>query len=1136
MATLDNYQLLIQKLDQFIRKFYINKLIKGALYSLGLVLGLFLLIAVLEYYFYFSPSGRKGLLFSFTGISLLALGYWVLWPLLQYFRLGSVISHEQAATIIGDHFSNVEDKLLNILQLKKQAEGQQDNGLILAGIDQKSEEIKPVPFRSAINLSQNRKYLPYALPPLLLLLVLLLAAPTIITDSTNRLIRNNEVFERPAPFAFELQQNDLSVIQYEDFPITVKVSGNQLPSEVFIEVDDYQYRMKQEAPDAFSYRFKKVQKDLNFRMFSSGVNSQKYELKVLAKPSITGFEVELDYPSYTGLKDEKLNNTGDLVVPAGSNIKWVFNSAFTDTIALIFSGEDRIAAAERFGDDLFSFKKRVLQGQMYTLFVSNRVMPKADSISYSLSVIPDQYPQIEVETFEDITDNKLLFFIGEASDDYGIRNLNFNYRINKNGAEPGPLQETLLQRPEGKQTEYDYTFDLAELVLEPGDEVIYYFEVFDNDAVNGSKSSRTNFMVFNMPTMEEYEAMAEANDEAIKDKLEEALEESQKIQEDMKRMREKLLQEKELDWQNREELEKLLQRQEELQKQVEEAKEKFDENRSNQEEFEQISPEEQEKQEKLEELFEKLQDEEMQELMEKIQELMQQLDKEQALEMMEQMEQNNETMEMDMERLQELFKQLELQQEMEQTIDKLEELAEEQEALSEETEQVQQEQEKHKENDQQPNQQAQQELQQKQEELQQKQEQIDQEFQEVKEKMEQIEQKNQEMETPQDLDSETREQEMEDIQRDIDDSEMQLQQQQNNKAQQSQKNAAQKMQQMAQNMQQQMEGQQMEQMMEDMAALRQLLENIVGLSFNQEDLIDEFELTEINTPRYVELVQDQFKLQEDFQIVEDSLQALAKRVFQIESFITEKVGSIKDNLSESLEELEERRKVQAADHQQRSMKNLNDLALMLSEVMNNMQQQMSSMMSGQQMCSQPQQGQGQQPQDKISQGQQQLNQEMRERAQEMKRQGAEGMSAEEFAKMAARQAALRQALEEKQRQLREQGQGKSELQELIENMDKVETELVNKRLTNEMIRRQEEILTRLLDHENAEREQEFDEQRKSETARARDRQMPPELEEYIRQRRSEIELYKTVSPSLKPYYKSLVEKYFDSLQQSGGGN
>ena len=297
--------------------------------------------------------------------------------------------------------------------------------------------------------------------------------------------------------------------------------------------------------------------------------------------------------------------------------------------------------------------------------------------------------------------------------------------------------------------------------------------------------------------------------------------------------------------------------------------------------------------------------------------------------------------------------------------------------------------------------------------------------------------------------------------------------------------------------------------------------------------MDELTRTNISTPKYVELVQQQFKLKDDFRLVEDSLQALSKRVFQIESFVTEKVTEINGNMDESLEDLEERRKLQASDHQQRTMKNVNDLALMLSEVMNQMQQQMAAMMSGNQMCNNPNpSGQGgRQPQDKISKGQERLNQEMLQRMKEALENG-KGLSSKEFAELAAKQAALRKALREKQKELQERGQGSKELQELIDEMDKIETELVNKRLSNEMINRQQDILTRLLEHEKAEREREFEEKRKAETAEKIDRKLPPSLEEYIKKRRAEIEMYTTVSPALKPYYKTLVEEYFKSLQSS----
>ena len=1112
----DNYQLLIDNLDRFTRKYYVNQLIRGALYTVALVVLLFLVMNVLEYFYYFSKTGRKTLFYSFLATSAIATTIWILIPLFKYFRLGKVISHDQAANIIGEHFTGVKDKLLNVLQLKRQATGHVNTSLINASINQKTEDIKLVPFRSAINLSQNKKYLRYALPPLLLLFVLLFAAPSMIRDSTNRLINNNKEFVRAAPFSFQIDEKDLTVVQFDDYTLQVKVEGEVLPNEVFIDIDGYKYRLKKEDNATFSYQFSNVQKETDFKVFSAGVNSEGYKLDVLKKPNIAGFDIKLDYPAYTKRKDESLANIGDLVVPIGTNVSWVFNAQHTEGIELKFSDTKDFLSAERFSDNLFSYKKRALRDQRYKLYISNKDLPNADSVAYAISVIPDLYPNIKVEEFADSTDNKLLFFVGDASDDYGIRTLTFNYSISNGGSAKGALNSIPVERSEGKQTQYDYTWDIAEMPLEPGDELTYYFQVSDNDAINGSKSTKTKLMNYKKPSVEEFKDMAEENSDEIKKELKEAIKENKAIKEDMKKLREKMLQKKDMDWQTKKELEKLLERKSELDEKLEKAQEMMEENMKNQEEFTKPDEELLEKQEKIQEMFEELMSPEIKELMEKIQAMMEELEKEETLDMMEEMEMDDEEMEKEMDRALEMFKQLEVELEMEQAMEKLEELAKEQEELAEETEKNTDEQ--------------------KQEELEKKQEELNEKFEELKEDIAKTEEKNEELENPQDLGDP--QEELEDIMKDMKESSDSMKEMQNKEASDKQKKAAQKMKDMADAMQMDMDSGQMEQMEEDMEALRQLLENLIGISFEQEDLIATIGKTSINTPRYVELVQDQYKIKDDFKLVEDSLQALSKRVHQIESYVTEKVTDIKSNMKTSLDDLEERKKTEASEHQQRTMKNVNDLALMLSEVMNQMQQQMASMMAGDQMCNNPggkgkgKKGKGKkgnEPSDKMSEGQKGVGDQLKQMKDAMERSG-KGGSSKEFAQMAKKQKALRKAMQEKQRAMQEKGQGDKQMQEIVDQMNKTETDLVNKRLTNEMLERQQEIMTRLLEAEKAEREREYDNKRKAERTAEKERKMPPSLEEYIKKREAEIDAYKAVSPELKPYYKFLVEEYFKSLK------
>ena len=1134
----DNYSLLIEKLDGFIRKYYVNQLLRGALYTVGLVLGLFIVLNVLEYYFYFNSKVRTGMLWGFLLVSGAAMYRWVALPLMHYFHLGKVISHEQAAQIIGQHFSGVKDKLLNILQLKQQSSNAIYAELISASINQKSEEIKLVPFKMAIDLRSNRKYLRYALPPVLLLLFLFLGAPNILREGAYRLWNSNKAFEKPAPFRFILNTDSLRAVQFSDYMLKVKVEGQTLPNEVFINLGKVQYRLSKDAANEFSYKFTNVQQDTKFNLFSGAVESREYQLNILRKPNILSFNVKLNYPSYLGRPNEELSNVGDLVIPQGTNIGWVFNVQNTDHLSMRF-GNEAATEAKRFDDELFSFNRRALKDEPYKVFIANELLPNGDSVAYTVTVIPDQHPQIAVEEFRDSTNKRMIFFAGDASDDYGLLNLTFNYQIKKAKGGQLPLSSIKLNKPAGKQIQYEHTWDLRNIELAPGDEITYYFEVGDNDAVNGSKTARTAMMQWRMPSLAEVEKQQAENSEQIKKDLEKALRESAKVNEEMKKLRDKVLQQKNLDWQSRKELERLLERQKQIQQQLQQAQQNFQENRQQQQEMNQQQNEDlQKKEEQLDKLMQEALSPEQKQLMEEIEKLLQEMNKEEMLDKMEQMQLNNEELNKELDRLQELYKQLEVENMLQQQIDKLEELAKEQDDLNKETEQQNNdqnneqnnEQKNEQNNDQQNKEGEQKDGQKSDEDLQKKQDELNQKMDDIQKKQEELEQKNKELKRPQKI--EDSQQDMQDIKKDMKDASQQLEQKQKNKAGKKQKSASNKMKNLANKMKQNQSDGEMEQMEEDIAMLRQLLENLIGLSFAQEQNMKDIAATTINTPRYVELTQQQYKIKDDFKIVEDSLQALAKRNFKIEGIVTGKVTEVKDAIRDAVTELEERRTGSANDQQQRSMKAMNDLALLLSEIMNNMQQEMAANMPGSQSCQKPGEGEGKgkKPMDKITKGQKSLGDQMQDLKQRMEQGKGQGTMSKEFAQMAAQQAAMRNALRELQKQKQAQGKGSKELDELMQEMEKNEVDLVNKRLTNEMLKRQEQIMTRLLEEERAEREREQDEQRQAQTAQQQPTKLPPALEEYLKKRRAEVDMYRTVSPSLKPYYKGLVEEYIKAGQ------
>lgn len=1121
--SLNNYQVLIQKLDRFIRKYYMNRLIKGSLYTVGVVLGLFLIFNLSEYYFYFGTGVRKTFFYGFWIASLGLLGYWVIDPLVRYFRLGSTIGHEDAAIIIGNHFTDVKDKLLNVLQLQKLTE-LEDSVLIQASIDQKTDAIKLVPFQSAIDLNKNRKYLRYVLPPFLLLLFILFAAPSMITESTNRIIHNDKQFAKAAPFSFLIDKQTLEVVQYKDYELIIKVEGSVLPNDVFVTLDQFQYPMTKVDHTTFSYTFKNVQKDQEFTLNSGKVNSLPYTLKVLAKPNLTEFSLNLQYPSYVGRKDEVIRNVGDVVVPEGTKMSWSFDAFNTDKIQFVFGSASNADLAERKGKNQFSYQYKAINDIMYKLFLSNKHVAKEDSMVYSINVIKDQYPGIAAEKIVDSLDNSLIYFVGSASDDYGIHSLTFNYTVTKHNGKEMPLQVLKLPKDEGREIQFSHIFDLKKVNTEPGDKIAFYFEVKDNDGINGSKASRTNIMTYEKATLEALRKQDIMNDQAIKDELKDALSKMEKLQENMRKLREKLLQSKQMNWQDKKEMEKILEEQKQLQEQLEKAKQKLDENMKHQEELNNMSEELKAQQEKLKDLFDNAVDPETKELMDKIQELLQELDKEDAVQMLDQFENNNESKQKEMNRLLELYKQLEMEKNIQTQIDDLNKLANEQEQLADKTEK---------------NELSKEELLKQQEELNKK-------MDELMKKQEELDKKNKQLSPPKDMGEKNQEQ-MEDTKEEMQKSKDEIKKDDNKKAAKSQKKAAKKMKDQAKNMESSMEGSAKEQASEDVKTIRQLLENLIKASFDQEELFQDINSSIVQSAVYPALIRKQFKIQNDFKVIEDTLVALSNRNPDIQSFVMDKVAEIKGDLKESMKFMEERKIGTSQEKQRRTMKNLNDLALMMNESLDQAMQ--NAGMPGSGSCDKPGgKGKGKPsntpaPIDKITEGQQQLSEKLKE-MQGKKEKGekpgegkdgkdqknGEGLSAKDFAQAAAQQAALRKALEELQKDKKEQGKGSKALEEIINNMDRIETELVNRRLNTETLKRMRDIETRLLEAQKAEMQRDQDEQRQSKTAENKRNELPPAIQDYLKKRQAEIDMYKTVSPVLKPYYKSLVDDYYRSLK------
>ncbi|MFY8019541.1 MAG: DUF4175 family protein [Bacteroidia bacterium] len=1101
-----------QKLDAFIRKYYNNQLIKGSILFAGIFLLGFILVSVFEYYGRYTSSTRAILFFALLISSLISLVYYIIIPLARLYRIRKSLNYTEAAKIIGAHFSEVQDKLLNTLQLLESAP--ESGSLLEAAIQQKTEELKPVPFSSAIQFSKNIRYLKFTLIPVLILLSILIWSPDMLGDGAERVLYFNKEFKMKAPFEIEILNQELAAEQYGNFKLNVKTNGGKIPSEMYLLFDNQRYKMLSKEPGHFEYEWNNLQKSLSFKFESSGFEFGPFDLIVSGKPILLNYQAKLNYPTYLGLKNEVLNNPGDLNIPAGTYIEWMFIGKNTDDIQLKFNKVDHHAFSE---DGIhFQFKKKFFLSDAYTIQSYSKEKRKGDSLHFVIQVIPDEFPQIEVSEQQDSSSRKLIYFSGNVEDDHGLKKLEFHYRFLKSeNAEKVKrgLQTFPIVLRSDKISSFNHVFNLFEAGLESADEIEYYFEVWDNDGVHGSKFSRSKIFSLKAPDKKELREEANEGSKALENKMEESLREAKDLQKDLKDLQRKMQSEKQLNWEDQRKMEKLMERQKELAKKINDLKEEFKSNKRKEQEFKEENQKILEKQQQLQKMMDEIMPEEMKKMMKQLDDLMKLQNKDRMQQEMEKLQLNNKDVEKELDRMLEMYKEMEVEKKMEESIERLNDLSKKQEDLSNKSK----EKSDTKEN------------------LKKAQDELNKEFKDLKEEMKEMQEKNKSLEEPKDLKNLDKQQES--IENKMQKASEELEKGNEKKAAEQEKEAADEMEEMAEQMKDQMEKEEEEKVEMNIQALREILENLLQLSKDQESLMERMKAITGYNPQFVQIAQEQKSLKDNAKLVEDSLFALSKDAPEIRAYVNREVNKMNDHMDRAVKGFSNRNQQEIKSQQQYAMTRMNNLALMLSDVLKQLQQQKQQQQKGKSGKGKPspKEGSGKPSMSKLKKMQDELNKQLKE-GQNKNGTGEKGkMSSEQFARMAAQQMAIRQQLQKMASEMdalqKEQMGGGKQLGDLQKLMEQTEKELFNKRLSQETIMRQQEILTRLLEHEKAEKKQEQDTKREAEQSKQGPKPSPKYFEQMNKKQNRETELLKTVPPGMQPYYKDKAKEYLNSLPQ-----
>lgn len=1073
---------LISKIERFIRKFYLNRLIQGALIGAVLMIALFLIINGIEYFSWLPQKGRLILLLLFIfGASFVAFFYFII-PIINLIRFRKKMSDEKAAVIIGRFFPEISDKLLNTLQLSNELSQNTDNQLLIATIEQRTEHLKPINFSDAVNLKENYKYLRYFVIAFVVLSVTLIFIPDFSKKPAQRIINYSQEFEKPLPFEVQLSATEIEVSQGKDAEFSIHVTGERIPDAFYIRSNTGVRMMNRLNTNDFRFVFKNVNQNEIFFIEGGDYKSPTITLTVRPNPTMLYYEAQLTFPKYIHRKSETLSGKTRIIVPQGTEVEFTFHTRDVDSILI----NDSISINS-------VYKIIALKSTKFNVKLFNK-WNETDPIPFTIEVVPDAYPDIQVQNFhEDFA--KQTYYSGLIADDYGFTKLLYHFEVDGK-----PNQSFVKNIPIDKKnirTSFYYSIDIDTLTLYRGDEIKAYFEVFDNDGINGPKSRRSEVFYLMLPTTEQLDSIADNAENEILNNLNQRSDELENLRKDIEDMLRDLMSKKELDWSDKEKMKELLEKEKEIQEEwnkiQEEQKELSDFIKENELSSEELIK----KQEEINKLFDEVIPDEMKKLMEEIEQLLSEMPRERMQEIMKDLKKNNEALQQMMDRNLSLLEQLKVEKDMNQLMDEMQKLADE---LMNNTDSISAQD-------------------------------AENQFNKMEQRLDSIMEQNQGLSDPFDIQKD--EEAFEEIQQDLENAEESEDGGEHESAKKQKQKAGNKIKEMAENMNSLMMGGGMDQLAEDAYLVRILLENVVRSSHAEEALMQEISTMKKDDPTVSQKISRQKEISDNFAMVEDSLRKMANRQPMIKNFVFNELQVIDQQTEAAMQDILELRFANATHKQQNAMMSMNNLALMLAESLNEMESQMEGSSSSS--CSKPGKSKGQQGKPKqmkdMKDLQNQLGEQLKKLQQQMQQQQQDGTPmpemSEELARMAAQQELIREGMQEILEEMKKNGMlGDDGINEIMKDMEKLEEDLVNKRITNQTIKRQKDIMSRMLKAENAQQEREKEEKRKSDEYKGPEKTHNIDEMRYEESIKKQQDFLRTNPIEYQPFYKEKINKYF----------
>ncbi len=1112
MNEIKNYKVDLEKrLHGLYFKQVLLSLLSVSLKAAGLFIFLILMFVLAESIGHFNSIVRS--LFFFSSI-LIPAGY-----LLFNFYKELVVEHhlfsgpnyEELAMFVGSKIDWIKDDLKNAYQLVNSKGQIHSNELINAAFNEVYNKSKSIKFSS---LADNDKIYSSAKInlPIILLSFVFLFSP--FSQSLNRVLNYKTEFIKPPKYSFSVKPGNVRITKGEDVPIKIKVFGGT-PDELNFNIkreSDYQFeaiKLRRDSTGNYSYVIGSVVQSFDYFVQVGDVQSKTYSIQVIDRPVIKGIDLTITPPSYSGLPKRVQKDNGNISALAGANVnlKIIADKPLKEA-KIIFS--DSTKKSFDLSNNEGSIDFTISKNRDYFISIKDtNDIANANPILYSINIIPDSNPFIELlNPREDILlgETDVVPILSKISDDYGFKKLLLMYKLSQSNFKS--VDSTFRSEPikivrNKKEQEILYEWDLSKLALTENDVVSFYLIVYDNDYVNGPKTAKTKIINIRVPTLDELFAQADKKGEETVEDLEETFKEAEKLKDEFQKLANELKRkEQKVNWEEKEKLEQTAKKFEELQKKIEDVKKKIDDIQKSLEENKLLSPETLEKYNELQKLFDELTSEEMKKAMEQMQNSLSQLNRNQIQQSLENMKFNEEMIKNSLERTINLLKRIQIEQKLDELIKRTEEIKKKQEELKNKTQEAQSNAEREK--------------------LAKEQNALKKELQRLKEEMDKLQDKmNEVKDMPKDEMAKTKEEfEKQKNESLSEESKEKIQSGDMKSASQLQQQIVKNMQQMKSRLSQMKKGMQMKNQIQTMADMMKIINELLELSKKEEALKNKTGKLSGNSPQLGKIAREEYKQINSLNKVINKAVDLSQKTFAITPEMGKAMGMARNEMAQAISEMQNRNSQLGAKHQNGAMKYLNEAAQQMQNSMANMMNQ-----SGGGMMSLMQQMQ------QLSQRQMNLNQLTK------MMQGGK-LTMEQMAQMqrlAKEQEALKKSLEELNEEIKKKG-SKSKLtgnlEKILDEMKEVVKGMNTGKIDDELIKKQDRILSRMLDAQRSINERDYEKNRESVAGKEFNLNSPPEELLKTEEGRNILRerLMKAIQAGYAKDYEELIRKYFKELE------